>query len=145
MPSMSPIRAHRESTLKLARELKPIEVYHWLIEYGYYPEAYVLPPCFRVVHRPEKPKAYFKHSKKAFKPERTENVRVHYPKSELTDRTFGIIEPRVHNDIAYHIYRNWKTIVDAMIPKESIVSSYSFPIPIDRRKPGRLYVHVVPR
>lgn len=61
-----------------------------------------------------------------------------FPKTELTDRTFGIIDPRIHNDIAYHITRNWKAMVDAMIPLDSIVSSYSFPVPVNQKKPGRM-------
>lgn len=134
----SPIQAHRTSTHELARALKPKDVYHWLLEYGYFPEAYVLPPCFRVVVAPEKQKCYFDLKKRSSGLSESEYVRVHFPKTELTDRTFGIIDPRIHNDIAYHITRNWKTIVDAMIPSDSIVTSYSFPVPVNRKNPGRM-------
>ena len=138
MPAVSPLQKHRDATRELARALKPSDVYHWLLEFGYFPEAYVLPPCFRVAKMPAKQKRYF-GSKKGFKGlKETECVRVHFPKTELTDRTFGIIEPKIHNDIAYHITRNWKAMVDAMIPSDSIVSSYSFPVPVNRKKPGRM-------
>ncbi|HRE12594.1 MAG TPA: RNA-directed DNA polymerase [Usitatibacteraceae bacterium] len=73
-----------------------------------------------------------------YKPDITECVNVHFPKTELTDRTFGLIDPYIHNDIAFHISRNWKSIVEALIPSDSIVTSYSFPIPIDSRTPGRM-------
>jgi len=138
MPSASPIQEHRISTYDLARALSPMDVYRWLLEYGYFPEAYVLPPCFRVVDMPKRQMRYYDPNKKFKGLKETEYVRVHFPKTELTDRTFGIIDPMIHNDIAYHITRNWKTIVDAMIPSDSIVSSYSFPIPVMRKKPGRM-------
>lgn len=139
MSVTSPIQKHRDITRDLARALKPIDVYCWLLEHGYYPEAYVMPPCFRVAKMPSTQKRYFKHDAKGFKGlKETECVEVHFPRTDLTDRTFGIIEPKIHNDIAYHIARNWKAMVNAMIPSDSIVSSYSFPIPVNRRKPGRV-------
>ncbi|WP_028450133.1 RNA-directed DNA polymerase [Chitinibacter tainanensis] len=136
----SPITKHREATYELARSLAKSDIHHWLIDHGYFPENYVLPPCFAVIERPKKPTVYYKKKKKGkeFKVDRTECVNVHFPKSEFTDRTFGIIHPKIYNDISYHISRNWLKIVDAMIPKDSQVTSYSFPIPIDSRTPGRL-------
>lgn len=138
MPQISPIQKHRNVTRDLARALKPSDVYWWLLEYGYYPEAYVLPPCFRVAKMPIKQKRYYDPSKGFSGLKEAECVRVHFPKTELTDRTFGIIEPKIHNDIAYHLTRNWKVMVDAMIPLDSNVSSYSFPVPVNRKKHGRV-------
>lgn len=138
MQVVSPLQKHRDTTRELARALKPSDVYRWLLEFGYFPEAYVLPPCFRVAKMPAKWKRYY-DSNNGFKGlKETECIRVHFPKTELTDRTFGIIEPRIHNDIAYQITRNWKALVHAMIPSDSIVSSYSFPVPVNRKKPGRM-------
>lgn len=151
MLTRSPIAAHRQATKKLARALPKAEIYHWLVVNGYFPESYVLPPCFSVVARPKRPKVFYKVKKKVDKSttksgkkvtgyttDITECVKVHFPKSELTDRTFGIIDPYIHNDIAYQLSRNWKTIVDALIPEDSFITSYSFPIPIDAKSPGRL-------
>ncbi len=138
MPRTSPLRQHSNATRDLARALKPSEVYWWLLECGYYPEAYVLPPCFRVARMPAKLKRYFDPNKGFKGLKETQLAQVHFPKSELTDRTFGIIEPKIHNDIAYHITRNWKAMVDAMLPTDSIVSSYSFPVPVNRKQPGRM-------
>lgn len=138
MPIASPIQQHRKSTHDLARALKPSDVYWWLLEHGYFPEAYVLPPCFRVAKMPPKQKRYFDPNKKFKGLREAELIRVHFPKTELTDRTFGIIDPKIHNDIAYHITLNWKAMVDAMIPSDSIVASYSFPVPVDRKQPGRM-------
>ena len=107
---------------------------------GYFPENYVLPPCFSVVSRPLKPSLYNKVTNKGtkFKVDRSECVNVHFPKSEFTDRTFGIIHPHIHSDITFHITNNWLKIVNAMIPSDSQVASYSFPVPIDSKTPGRL-------
>ncbi len=136
----NPVREHRSATLSLAKSLRMNDIYHWLVQYGYFPESYVLPPCFSVGRRPAKPKLYTKVEKngKSFKVTQSECVTVHFPKSDLTDRTFGIIHPEIHNDIAYHIARNWKAILSALIPKDSNVASYSFPIPVDARNPGRM-------
>ncbi len=142
MPTSTAIEKHRKQTKALARSLKPTEVYQWLLKYGYFPESYVLPPCFKVVATPKTGKTYFKVTRTrkgtSFAPTRTECVRVHFPKSEFTDRTFGIMHPHVHNDIAFHISRNWKKIVDALIPIDSAVTAYSFPIPVNNRAPGRV-------
>jgi len=141
MPALNPIHLHRESTRNLARKLEPEDIYHWLLEYGYFPESYVLPPCFRVVKKPSRWKDYFPVQKNIFKGlKESELISVSFPKTDLTDRTFGIIEPRIHNDIAYHIAKSWEEIVDSMIPADSMVSSYSFPVPVSSRKKGRVGV-----
>lgn len=136
----NPILEHRAATNKLAKSLKKSDVYHWLVEHGYLPESFVLPPCFRVVKRPTRPKIYFKITKKgkSFSPKYTEYAKVHFPKTDLTDRIFGVIDPEIHNDIAYHISRNWSAVIKAIFPNDSRVTSYSFPIPIDARNPGRV-------
>ncbi|MEO2279512.1 RNA-directed DNA polymerase [Pseudoalteromonas pernae] len=136
----NPIKEHRKATKRLARSLKKTDVYHWLCERGYFPESYVLPPCFVVDKRPTKPKVYTKVTGggKKYKVPRTECLNVHFPKTEYTDRNFGLIHPEIHNDIAYHISTNWLTIVEKMVPKNSQVTSYTFPIPIDSRTPGRV-------
>ncbi|MCG2811649.1 MAG: hypothetical protein L6428_09350 [Candidatus Aminicenantes bacterium] len=135
----NPIHEHRIATKKLAKSLNKNDIYHWLTQYGYFPECYVLPPCFRVEKRPNKPKVYFKlQNKGKYSPNRTEYTRIQFPKTELTDRVFGIIHPEIHNDIAYHISKNWAIIIKALFPIESRVTSYSFPIPIHKKHPGRV-------
>lgn len=49
MATPSPIKQHQIDTRKLAKGLNQADIYHWLVEFGYFPESYVLPPCFRVV------------------------------------------------------------------------------------------------
>lgn len=136
----NPLTEHRRVTKQLARSLKKTDVYHWLCDHGYFPESYVLPPCFKMAKRPTKPKVYYKIKSKGkkYKVDRTECINVHFPKTEYTDRNFGLIDPQIHNDIAYHISKNWLKIVEAMIPKNSQVASYTFPVPIDSRNQGRI-------
>lgn len=135
----NPVRAHRSTTRKLAEQLRWTHVYHWIVEHGYFPESYVLPPCFKVTKRPTQPKLFTRvtNNGKSFKLTPRECCNVHFPRSDLTDRQFGIIHPELHNDIAYHIARNWKTVVKALIPTQSLVTCYSFPIPVDSTQPGR--------
>jgi hypothetical protein len=132
--------AQRKNTKKLAKTLQWTGIYHWLVEYGYFPESYVLPPCFKVTSRPSHPRLFSSVRKNKFIPALSPRMccNIHFPKTDLTDRTFGIIHPELHNDIAYHIARNWQTIVDCLIPNDSWVTCYSFPIPIDRGHPGRI-------
>lgn len=138
MATTDPIKEHRRITRKLALSLNRVEVFYWLLQNGYFPESYVLPPCFRVDKIPSKPTVYYKVKKNKYTPEVCELVKVHFPKTDLTDRTFGIIHPKIHNDISYHIARNWKKIVAAAIPKDSKVTSYSFPVPINKKAKGRI-------
>jgi len=136
----NPLRSHRSATRKLALGLKWTHVYHWLVEHGYFPESYVLPPCFKVKQHPRVPRLFSKVTKQRFKPKLVprECCKVHFPKTDLTDRTFGVIHPELHNDLAYHLARNWKTVVDRMMPADSEVTCYSFPVPIDSGRLGRV-------
>ncbi len=136
----NPVTQHREATRQLAKSLNPNDVYSWLVEHGYFPESYVLPPCFQVVKRPRRQKLYtqLKNRGTKFNVPTKQIVGVHFPKSEFTDRNFGIMHPEHHNDISLHIARNWKSIVNALVPSDSDVASYSFPIPIDSKQPGRM-------
>jgi hypothetical protein len=139
----NPIALHRIATFKLAKSLKPADVYKWLLQHGYFPESYVLPPCFRVLKHPTKLKPFFKviATKKGgtiYHPKRTDYAKVHFPKTELTDRVFGVIDPEIHNDIAFHIAKNWLAILKVIFSTGNRVTSYSFPIPINNRTPGRV-------
>lgn len=139
----NPVRDYRDATRKLAAALGRKAVYDWLVDQGYFPECYVLPPSFRVERRPGRPCLHFRVPKKATNAKRypvdeTACVEVHFPKSPLTDRTFGIMDPMLHNDIAFHMARHWPRIAEALIPVDSDVTSYSFPLPIDSARPGEL-------
>lgn len=86
--SNNPIQDHRDATRSLARSLRGADVYHWLIEHGYFPESYVLPPCFKVVKKPEAMKKFYDVGKKSGHRSLPieQLISVHFPKSEFTDR-----------------------------------------------------------
>ncbi|MBI5432488.1 MAG: RNA-directed DNA polymerase [Planctomycetes bacterium] len=128
-----PIALHRAKTFELARALTQEQVYQWLFRSGYFPESYVLPPCFAVARAPNKPRQYYPGKKlPAF-----EWINVYLPRSTLTDRRFGIMHPQVYSDIALDISKAWPALVDAMMPTTSSVTSYGFPIPLDAASTGR--------
>jgi len=131
---------HQEQTRRLALALDHRDVRRWLLKHGYFPEAYVLPPCFSVEKFPETRPSYFQVTPKngKLKVPRTECMTVHFPKTQLTDRTFGIIDPRIHYDIVVDLTSNWTAVVEAMLPQSSQVASFGFPIPVDSRRPGRM-------
>ena len=72
----------------------------WLIKQGYYAEQYVLPPCFKVEKFKLKRTAYFKVKTKGTRVEynvsTADLMNVSFPKSQLTERTFGIIHPKIY-------------------------------------------------
>ncbi|MCA3142378.1 MAG: RNA-directed DNA polymerase [Rhodocyclaceae bacterium] len=127
---------HRNQTEKLARALDEKDVYEWLVTKGYFPEAYVLPPCFAVTKHPKYGKVYFTHNAKGFTPRVTEYQQVHFPKTDYTDRTFGVIDPELHSDIAYAFASNWKTLLGVIFHPNNQVCSYSFPVPLDSKNLG---------
>lgn len=136
---LSPLERHRQTTRDLATSLSKRDIYRWIVKNGYFPESYVLPPCFAVVAHPSRQRPNFVISGKGkYRVDRFECVKVHFPKTRLTDRTFGLIHPRIHSDIAHHISLNWRAVVRAMVPTDSRVASYSFPVPINKRRPGRV-------
>ena len=97
---MSKPETHFRETESLARQLHPSTLYDWLVTEGYFPETYVLPPCFHVSKHPKFGKRYTRLRSTRFTPPLSEAVEVHFPKTELTDRTFGILDPPLHSDIA---------------------------------------------
>ena len=136
-------KAHFQRTKELAQALTKSEIYDWLVTKGYFPEAYVLPPCFEVTKHPKFGALYFpvkkcKKGKTQLNPETSEFQQVHFPKTDLTDRTFGIINPKIHSDIAFTIAANWDEVINCIFNEENQVYSYSFPIPVDNKKLGQI-------
>ncbi len=129
-------REHNRRTEKLARLLDPANVYQWLVTSGYFPESYILPPCFYVSRHPRYGKRFSRWKKGKFMPPIYQVCEVDFPKTDLTDRTFGIIAPEIHSDIASEIAENWKAIINVVFNPKKHVYTYSFPIPVTSKKPG---------
>lgn len=135
---MTSPQEHNRQTAKLAQSLDPADVYKWIVTNGYFPESYVLPPCFHVSRHPRYGKRYTPLKRKGFLPPIYQVCEAHFPKTDLTDRTFGIIAPEIHSDIASEIAGNWKAIVGVIFNPKKRVFTYSFPIPLNIRTPGRI-------
>jgi hypothetical protein len=69
---------------------------------------------------------------------RAEPESIRLPKSRYTDRKFSFIEPRLYSDASFTIANNWPKLLRRLIPKHSLVTSYSLPIPLDRENPGSI-------
>jgi hypothetical protein len=134
---MSRPSQHMKRTARLARKLKQQDVYDWIMKNGYYPESYVLPPCFSVEKYPQFGNLYFQlGANNNYSPKSSALAQIQFPKSNFADRTFSIIDPEIHCDLAYEIATNWKKLLKIIFNPNNLVCCYSFPIPLDSTKPG---------
>lgn len=132
---MSLIERHFRKTEKLIKLISKDLIVDWLLNEGYYPEQYVVPPCF-VVHG-------FKLQSTEYitdlsNPPRRDLINISYPKSLLTSRIFGIQHPHNYHDIVYWLMSDWDTIIEHIFHKDLKIFSYSFPIPVNDRLKGEL-------
>ena len=121
---------HIRITASLAKAVKRKSIYQWLVTKGYFPEPFVLPPCVTVTAHPKYGKVFFTYTPKSFSPKITEYQQVHFPKTDYTDRTFGIIDPELNSDIACTIAKNWKSILKVFFHTSNKVCLLQFPNPI---------------
>lgn len=135
---MTEIENHWRMTKQLALSLRQPDIFYWLSRKGYFPENYVLPPCYQVIKTPNFGKRFTPINKRNYSPIVSQLIQTHFPKSEFTDKTFSIIHPYIHNDISLEIARNWKKIIKVIFDPKNKVYSYSFPIPISIRTKGKL-------
>ncbi len=132
---MTLVKKHFKETEKLVRAIDKKLIAEWLLNKGYFPELYVLPPSFSVID--------FKLNSEPFNKNLNDLVRrklvtISYPKSILTSRVFGIQHPFNYHDIVLHLIEDWETVIDHLFHKELKIFSYSFPIPLNARDIGNL-------
>lgn len=141
---MLEIEKNWTETKDLVDKIDSKEIAKWLLEQGYFPEQYIFPPNFQVDNFKLNDHPYFKApSKKGdrkFSPKivSSEILNISYPKSELTDRIFGIYSPKIYHDIIWYIEKNWNQIKNHLFSKRNKVFSFSFPIPITSDSVGNL-------
>jgi len=126
---------HFRETEKLLRAISTDKVAHWLLNEGYYPEQYVLPPSFYV--------DAFELQATPYNPDlknlaRRQLINISYPKTLLTSRVFGIQHPWNYHDIVYYLMQEWALILDHLFHEDLKFFSYSFPIPVNARNVGEL-------
>lgn len=132
---MSLLERHFRKTEKLIKLISKDLIADWLLNEGYYPEQYVVPPSF-VVHD-------FKLQSTEYitdlsNPPRRNLINISYPKSLLTSRIFGIQHPHNYHDIVYWLMSDWDSIIEHIFHKDLKIFSYSFPIPVNDRLRGEL-------
>jgi len=126
---------HFRETEKLLRAIDNDKIAGWLLNEGYYPEQYVLPPSFSVDAFELQGTPYNTDLKNLA---RRQLINISYPKTLLTSRVFGIQHPWNYHDIVYYLMQEWALILDHLYHKDLKIFSYSFPIPVNARNVGEL-------
>lgn len=140
---MSLPKEHTAETKRLLKKVSNDKIAKWLLEEGYYPEQYIVPPSFKVNKFDLKANPYFAidnsiAAQPKFEPEKDELLNISFPKTELTDRTFGIIAPKIYHDIVWYLMNDWDNILKSLFRTNNKIHSYSFPIPITSKSEGEL-------
>ncbi|MFZ4106156.1 RNA-directed DNA polymerase [Flavobacterium sp.] len=140
---MSLPKGHTAETKRLLKKVSKDKIAKWLLEEGYYPEQYIVPPSFKISKFNLKANPYFIIDNRIptepkFEPVKYELLNISFPKTELTDRTFGIIAPKIYHDIVWYLIDDWDTILKSLFRANNKIHSYSFPIPITSKSEGEL-------
>jgi len=135
-------RKHFFETKKLLKGVPSEKVAKWLLEEGYFPEQYIVPPTFKVLKFDLNTTPFFEVDTTGANPKfevvKSELITVSFPKTQLTDRTFGIIEPKIYHDIVWYLMNEWDLIIDHLFNSKNKIYSYSFPIPVTKKNEGEL-------
>lgn len=129
---------HYRKTKDLLLAIPKNEIGKWLLNEGYYPEQYVVPPCFQVKNALLRNTPFYSLDSKQNKPSRTELEKISFPKSSLVDRTFGIYDFKIHHDIVWHMVNHWEEITEHLFHDSNKIYHYSFPIPMSSKKIGEM-------
>lgn len=132
---MSLIEKHFRKTEKLIKQISKDLIADWLLNEGYFPEQYVVPPSFLAKDFKLQATEYITDLKE---PPRRKLINISYPKSLLTSRIFGIQHPHNYHDIIYWLMSDWDSIIEHIFHKDLKIFSYSFPIPVNDRLKGEL-------
>ncbi len=132
---MSLIEKHFRKTELLIKLIGKDLLANWLLNEGYFPEQYVVPPSFKVKDFKLQENVYIRS---LADPPRRRLINISYPKSLLTSRIFGIQHPHNYHDIVYWLINDWDNIINHIFHKDLKIYSYSFPIPVNDRKRGEL-------
>jgi len=130
---MSLPKEHREETYRKIQAVHKDQIAKWLLEFGYYPEQYVLPPCFSIKGLKLNTERYKNHKQVQVK----ELRKISFPKTDLTEREFAILHPYHYHDIVWELHQNWDAILAHLFNEENKIYSYSFPIPPNNNKNGK--------
>jgi len=134
---------HRQETERLIKELTSTtegkkKVEDWILEEGYYPEPYVLPPCFKISDFELQQEKFEKkdYTDKNWQSEKLATIS--FPKTGLIQRVFGIIHPHRYHDIVWELINDWDKLLSILFNPDNEIYSYSFPIALTINKQGKL-------
>ena len=108
---MSLPKDHREETERLIRLRSSTasgreKIALWLLNEGYYPEQYVLPPCFKI--KSFKLKTSNLINSDSLNPSKAKEFEnISFPKTDIMSRTFSIIHPKYYQDIVFWLINSW--------------------------------------
>jgi hypothetical protein len=128
------VEEHFRETADLLRKIPADDAASWLLNTGYLPENYVLPPSFTVSNFQLQTTFYNRDLNNLT---RRQLLNISYPKSLLSSRTFGIIHPYNYHDIVFCIKENWLEVIDHIFHNDIKIFSYSFPLPVSSREEGK--------
>ena len=135
-------RKHFLETKKLLKKVPTKKVAKWLLEEGYFPEQYIVPPTFKVSKFDLNTRPFTEVDTSGTNPKfdvkKSELINVSFPKTQLTDRTFGIIEPKIYHDMVWYLMNEWDLITNHLFNSKNKIYSYSFPIPVTKKNEGEL-------
>lgn len=127
---------HRSKTYEKVKKVSKGTIANWLLLQGYYPEQYVLPPCFLVSGFELKEVRYSKHKNLKFN-SRKDLAKISFPKTDLTDREFAILHPEYFHDLVWELMDNWDKVTAHLFNPNNKIYSYSFPLPINEQAQGK--------
>ena len=131
----SHVEKHFRDTESLIKKVPSPDVASWLLEHGYFPELYVLPPSFQVSNFTLQDQPYNKDFDSLTK---RRLINISHPKTLLTSRVFSIQHPYNYHDIVYHLEKEWTSVLDHLFDKDNKIYSYSLPIPVTKNQEQKL-------
>jgi retron-type reverse transcriptase len=129
------IENHFKETEELLRQVSAEDVANWLLNEGFFPEQYILPPSFQVLSFELKQEPYNKDLSDLTK---RQLINISYPKTPLTSRIFGIQHPYNFHDIVFYLKNEWNSVVEHLFHQELKIYSYSLPIPVSKKHQNSL-------
>jgi hypothetical protein len=128
---------HIKETEKLLRAVDANAVANWFLNTGYYPEQYVMPPCFSITKWKLRKTSNVK-AKDLKKSHRFDLKTISFPKTGLYQRVFAIIHPKYYHDIVFVLRQHWDCVLDHLFNPENKIFCYSIPIPVTNENEGAI-------
>lgn len=120
---------HFRETKDLVKDIPSKDIANWILNHGYFPEQYILPPSFQVSNFTLKTEPY----KKLNKLKRQKLVKIFHPKTNFSSKIFGIQHPHYYHDIVFYLEENWNDIIEHLFNEKNKIYSYSFPIALTKK------------